>query len=585
MNSINGIKFLKRSDFSDVLGFLILFLKRFLKPGFFCIFFHSVSIWLYGIVSSQIVEELINSVTSANLAFETKGAFFWVIIYAVCFFTSEICNYYGKYFCIAFIPQVELKVRIAIIWYVHNLEISYFQNIDAGVMENIIDNAAEGSRECLEDIFIDIIPSVIFIIFSSIYVFFVGIQFGLVYILVLMIYITIYIALLKNVLNKGRKLFKTVNERTGKTVEIIQNFKLTKVFHLEDYATEKVFDISQSEKLLLQNYLKDIAKIGFLSACILVALNCFIMLYIVYSMKNGSKFTPGKVIGILNVLVNNSMYLWSASKQVVDILQNIAKIKQSLTRLHNSPESSIDGKKTNVKIDHIEIKNLTFKYGDRVIFKKFSCSIPKNSKICIMGPSGSGKSTLLNILAKMIPVDRNMVFVNDHDINDIDPKFFRENISYITQSNFMYHDSIYNNIALGKLNAKKEEVIEAAKKANIHEFISRLDNQYDSDVGASSNLLSGGQIQRICIARALINDCNLILCDEATSSLDGITSVKIINNILEISKAKTFIGVDHSGLFAPYMDFIILFKTNGEIVMATHEELKSRVEEYRNLFL
>jgi ABC-type bacteriocin/lantibiotic exporter with double-glycine peptidase domain len=148
----------------------------------------------------------------------------------------------------------------------------------------------------------------------------------------------------------------------------------------------------------------------------------------------------------------------------------------------------------------------------------------------------------------------------------------------------MFHTSIFENISLGKNNATMDEVIRVSKMAKIHDFIMNLPDQYSSDVGVNSSLLSGGQIQRLCIARALLNEGSIMICDEATSSIDGTISIDIINNILELSKNKTLIWVDHSTLVAPYMDLIILFQKNRKIVIGSHKDLLRENEEYQAFF-
>ncbi|MFN9112101.1 MAG: ATP-binding cassette domain-containing protein, partial [Bacteroidota bacterium] len=294
--------------------------------------------------------------------------------------------------------------------------------------------------------------------------------------------------------------------------------------------------------------------------------------------------SPGKLASIIGILFGTSFYLWGASKQAMDVFLNLSRINQSLERLYYAEENEIQGVKKDVLINDITIKNLNFFFGERKIIKNLSIKIPIGTKVCIMGPSGSGKTTLLNILAKMCAVEDGMIFINDLDINKIDEVYYRKNLSYITQSNFMFHTSIFENISIGKEGATLEEVIEATKKAKIHDFIINLPDEYNSDVGVNSSFFSGGQIQRICIARALLNKANIIICDEPTSSIDKIASVDIIQNIVDLSKGKTLIWVDHSTLVSQFMDMIIFFQKNKEIVIGSHNDLLINNGEYRVLF-
>jgi ATP-binding cassette subfamily B protein len=576
-------KTIQRSDLSSTTRFFMLFVKKFSIDVAFCSGFFFIGIWLSGSVSSFALESLINSLHENNYTFLAKGTSYWLLMFFGAYFTAEISFYIGKLVYAKFLPYVEKQIRLALFEYVQHLSIQYFHHIDYGVMCNIIDNASEGFREALEDIMIDLIPAAFFAIISVIYVFCLGFYIGLAYLVVLLIYCYMYTYFLSKIINTGRKLFKTVNERSGKLVEMIQNFKLTKIFHLEEYVYSKVKDVSAQEMGFLRDYFYASATTNFVICLFLVIANGLLLFFVIHCNK-ATGISVGKLASIINILSYNSFYLWSASKQVVDIFLNISRLNQSLHRLYHAPENNIKGDQIDIPISQIEIKNLSFSFGDQVIIKDLSLTIPKGKKICIMGPSGSGKSTLLNILSKMSPVDDNMIYINNLDINEIDPQYYRSHISYIMQSNFMFHDTIYNNIAIGKLHSSKEEVIAAAKKAQIHDFIESLPDGYASDVGVGSSLLSGGQIQRICIARALMNNGSLIFCDEPTSSLDGLTSIQIINNIMALSLGKTVVWVDHSSFVAPLVDLVILFQPNHKIHIGTHTELLEKVPMYSKLF-
>ncbi len=177
--------------------------------------------------------------------------------------------------------------------------------------------------------------------------------------------------------------------------------------------------------------------------------------------------------------------------------------------------------------------------------KDYSISIPKGSRIGIHGKSGSGKSTLLKLLMRFYDVDSGVIRMGDRTLSGINTNELRDMESYVTQETCLFHDSIANNIAIAKPGASREEIVEAAKKASLHEFIESLPNGYDTLVGELGDTLSGGEKQRIGVARAFLHDAPLLLLDEPTSNLDSLNESIILRSLKKMGKDKTVILVSH----------------------------------------
>ena len=242
-----------------------------------------------------------------------------------------------------------------------------------------------------------------------------------------------------------------------------------------------------------------------------------------------SSFGPVVALGNLGSGLENTM---AAGNRVLDILDEDPLI-----------EEVKDKKDITYKEAHI--KDISFAYKDEPILKDLSLDI-KNKKILgIVGKSGSGKSTLLKLLMRFYDVDKGEITLNDDDIKGINTKSLRANESYLTQDTVLFHDTIYNNIKIAKLDASKEEIISAAKKANIHDFIMSLPDGYDTMVKELGTSLSGGERQRIGLARAFLHDAPLILFDEPTSNLDALNEALVLRSIKDASKNKTVILVSH----------------------------------------
>ena len=211
-----------------------------------------------------------------------------------------------------------------------------------------------------------------------------------------------------------------------------------------------------------------------------------------------------------------------------------------------------------------EAKHVTFAYENETILDDYSLKLEPGKITGIHGASGSGKSTLLKLLMRFWDVNEGSVSVDGEDVRKIPTRHLRDMESYVIQETHLFHDSIANNIAVGSLGASREVIIEAAKKASIHDFIMKLPKGYDTEVGELGDTLSGGEKQRIGIARAFLHDSPLILMDEPTSNLDSLNEGIILKSMREASKKKTVVLVSHRKSTMNIADTVFEMK-NGRI--------------------
>ena len=228
-----------------------------------------------------------------------------------------------------------------------------------------------------------------------------------------------------------------------------------------------------------------------------------------------------------------------------NLMQTLASGERVLSLLEEEPQiEEVSGQAT-AEFADINCENIDFAYEEEQILKDYSISIPKGSRIGIHGKSGSGKSTLLKLLMRFYDVDRGVIRMGDRKLSGINTNELRDMESYVTQETCLFHDSIANNIAIAKPGASREEIVEAAKKASLHEFIESLPNGYDTLVGELGDTLSGGEKQRIGVARAFLHDAPLLLLDEPTSNLDSLNESIILRSLKKMGKDKTVILVSH----------------------------------------
>ena len=261
----------------------------------------------------------------------------------------------------------------------------------------------------------------------------------------------------------------------------------------------------------------------------------------------------------LSSLSNNLNQTLASGERVLSLLEETPLVEEIPGDVETSGAESKEHGFTGA-----EAENVTFAYGEEVILDNYSLKLQPGKITGIHGASGSGKSTLLKLLMRFWDVQDGSVSVDGTDVRKIPTKHLRDMESYVTQETHLFHDSIANNIAIAKPGASREEIMEAAKKASIHDFIMTLSKGYDTEVGELGDTLSGGEKQRIGIARAFLHECPLILLDEPTSNLDSLNEGIILKSLKESTKKKTVVLVSHRVSTMNVADVVYEMK-NGRI--------------------
>ena len=233
--------------------------------------------------------------------------------------------------------------------------------------------------------------------------------------------------------------------------------------------------------------------------------------------------------------------------------------------------------------DKIRFNDLEFSYGESKIIDKLSFTINKGESIALVGSSGSGKTTIANLLNGFFNANSGNIIIDGINITDIRRESLYKNISIVTQESILFNDTIFNNIKIGNLDSNKEDIINAAKEANAHDFIKDQVNGYDTVIGDYGNKLSGGQKQRLTIARAMLKSPSILILDEATSSLDSESEKKIQDAINKLMYGKTSLIIAHKFSTIKKCDKIILIDKGRIVAQGTHDELINSNSLYKNM--
>ncbi|WP_435148625.1 ABC transporter ATP-binding protein [Candidatus Pelagibacter bacterium nBUS_32] len=392
----------------------------------------------------------------------------------------------------------------------------------------------------------------------------------------------------------GKRMGKIVTEaqeRSGNLisylVELFKNHKIAKIFQKEEYETRRA-DVHLTE---LMNKNKKIATVLIrMSPIMEVLTGIMIAILIYYSGKLIVKgeidvnnffsflaammlaYQPVRSLTSLNIVINEGL---SASLRILPIIDAENLIKDS--------EIS---KPLEIRESKIKFKNIFFKYeaNEKDVLKDINLEFKGGKMTALVGHSGSGKSTILNLIPRFYQPYSGQIIIDDQPINHVTIETLRNNISLVSQETTLFDDTIKNNIKYANENATDDEIHQAAKLSNSHEFIEKLPNKYETKIGENGVRLSGGEKQRISIARAMIKKSSIILLDEATSSLDSQTESKIQEALNTLTKNKTTIVIAHRLSTILNSNNIYLIDSGKVIDNGKHDELLNKSDLYKNFY-
>ncbi|NLT96889.1 MAG: ABC transporter ATP-binding protein [Christensenellaceae bacterium] len=239
---------------------------------------------------------------------------------------------------------------------------------------------------------------------------------------------------------------------------------------------------------------------------------------------------------------------------------------------------------TNIK-GRIAFENVSFSYNDHTrVLKDLSLTIEAGKTLALVGPSGGGKTTLCHLIPRFYETDSGRITIDGHDIRDVTLLSLRRNIGIVSQDVFLFAGTVRENIRYGRIDATDEEIIEAAKKAEIHDAIMEMEHGYDTQVGERGVRLSGGQKQRIAIARIFLKNPPILILDEATSALDTVTEARIQQSFEELARGRTTIVIAHRLSTVKNADEIIVIDEDGVVERGTHEQLLQKGGMYAQLY-
>lgn len=351
-----------------------------------------------------------------------------------------------------------------------------------------------------------------------------------------------YVPLMKN---QGKKMSKCKSDLTETFLDIISCRELFKVFSGKDILINKFKDRNNENERISRNYWNNVAGLSAVNTFFDMVCTLGFLLVSIILVKNGM-CTLGGVAAIYTLYGTFRFNFLQLGKYFPELINCIARADIVFDFLEEEEEMDDESENSEVTLSGpIEFKNVSFGYDDQMVVRNFSAKFNKNSSTALIGTTGCGKSTLIKLILKLYNPQGGEILINGRNLDTFGIQDIRDQIAYIPQNTFLFKGTIKENIRYGNLSATDEEIENAAKLANAHEFITNLPNGYDTLILDGGKNFSGGEQQRIAIARAFLKNAPCIIMDEATSALDNKNESDVIQAMKNIMRNKTAIVVAH----------------------------------------
>ena len=387
--------------------------------------------------------------------------------------------------------------------------------------------------------------------------------------------VLLYLAAAELALRKSARL-SGVRQHTQESLvesvlEYIQGMGIVKAFGMEKDSTQSIDSAIKASCRDNLKLTKASVPYDALKQVVVRVFSVLLLLASIYFWLNGSlSLAYGVILVIASFMVFNDL---ENAGNMASLLQMLAASMDMANSIDDTPVMDEKGADVVPASSEIIFDNVDFSYADRKNLDHVSFTIPAGTTTAIVGPSGSGKTTMCNLIARFWDVDAGRITVGGKDVRDFKLDSLMKNISMVFQNVYLFADSIENNIKFGCPDATHEQVIEAAKKACCHEFISALPDGYDTLIGEGGGTLSGGEKQRISIARAILKNAPIIILDEATSSVDPENEEELQRAIAELTHDKTIIMIAHRLKTVRGADQILVLDDSHIVQSGTHAEL------------
>ena len=506
--------------------------------------------------------------------------------FLICLFLVKGIFNYGQAYLMNFVGlRIIADIREKLYNHLQTLSFSYFTKTPTGILISRILNDVNLIQGAVSTTISGLFKDIITIMFL------IGVAFYQSWKLAIIAFIIFPLGVIpiKELGKRMRKFARKGQQRYGLLTtflhETITGNRIVKAFTMEEYEKRR---FAEENERLFKTFLKRI-RVRALTAPIMESLGgvaAAVIIWVGGYMVTRGELTLGGFVSFIVAIFMLYPNIRELSKVNLEIQEGLAGAGRIFELLDTAAE--ITDKEGAVRLppisQEIDFQKVTFKYEEEVVLKDISLHVKVGEIIALVGMSGAGKTSLVNLLPRFYDVEKGQIRIDGYDIREVTLKSLREQIGLVTQQTILFNDTVRNNISYGNLKSTEQEILEAAKAANAHDFIQRLPQGYGTIIGEQGVKLSGGERQRLSIARALLKNAPILILDEATSSLDSDSETEVQRALEELMKGRTVFVIAHRLSTIRNAHRIVVFSEGQIVEEGTHEELISLQGEYRRLY-
>lgn len=484
------------------------------------------------------------------------------------------------------VPQLQKEIRMEMFDHIQHHSPQYFSERFAGSLVNKITDMTTQIESILQQLFWPILSSVVTSFIGAIFLWFVHPVLAFILIGWIVIHLSICLLFSRTCDRHEHKHGEARTTLIGRIVDSLTNYLAVNLFYRFSYEKKALLPLQNEEEKTNIYARKHVEKMRSVTSFFYASV-CFIGIngYVIYLWLH-HQISTGEVAQVFGTMWNIASIMWAVGGSLPLFFQSFGIAKQAYSVMLEKEDLNDHPNAKELKVHSGEIlfENVFFQYGEKKLFENKQAHIRGGEKVGLVGFTGAGKSTLINLILRTFPLNSGQIKIDGQDIAHVSLKSLRNQIALIPQDPILFHRTIRENIAYGNPDAPQEEIFKSAKLAHCDEFIRNLPQSYEAKVGERGTKLSGGEKQRIAIARAILKNAPILILDEATSSLDSITEKYIQESLETLMQNRTTIVIAHRLSTLAKMDRIIVLDQGKIMEEGTHKSLMERNGLYAHMW-
>lgn len=544
----------------------------------------SVVCAIIGVICGIVPYYAITQIVIGLMQHKTEKSYYmqWVLFCAVLWILRYLFHAISTTLSHKATFQVIARVRKSLTKKLVALPMSYLHDMPSGVMKNTIVEKVDSIEPTLAHMLPEMTANLLGPLCTLSYLFIADWRMGLASLITVPFGIIFFRGMMKDY-EKNFNNYVEKNKYLNETaVEYINGIEVIKAFNQSASSYQKFADAANLAANSAIDWMKSTQ--GYFSAAMSVfpAVLVGVLPIGSYLFMQGSLSADTFILTLILSLGIMTPLITAIS--FTDDLGKIKTVVNDITALLDEKELLRPDDRVKITDYNIHLSHVNFAYREKEVLKGVTLTFPSNCVTALVGPSGSGKSTIAKLIASLWEVSKGSIKIGDRDIKEIPLEQLNDMIAYVSQDNFLFNDTVLNNIRMGRLSATDQEVKEVARKSGCHDFIMRLECGYDTVVGGAGGHLSGGERQRIAIARAMLKDAEIVILDEATAYTDPENEAIIQSAVAKLVQGKTLIVIAHRLSTIVDSDKIVVVNKGQIDAVGTHNELLTSCELYQEMW-